>query len=67
MAKTIARATGYDATRTKTVQRLGSKSAMAQAATWKTFATVLVSADGSGYVRVQQNGQCIHVFNWDKE
>lgn len=67
MAKTIATATGYDKSRVKEVTRLGSEYSMAEAATYKTFAKVVVFADGSGYVEVKQNGKSIHDFAFDKE
>ena len=70
MAATIARAQGFTKqgnAKNREATRLGGGSARAQAATWRTFATVNVNADGSGYVHVEQNGKVIHSFEWDKE
>lgn len=67
MAKTIAEATGYDTTRQKVTHRLGSQAAEARAATWRTFATAYVKADGSGYVLVQRNSQTLHKYEFDSE
>lgn len=67
MANCIAKAVGQDTTREKYVHRLGSQSAWAQAATWGTFATAYVRPDGSGFVRVEQNGIEIHRFDFGKE
>lgn len=60
MANTIATATGLDNTRQKETHRLGSRAAQAQAATYQTFATAYVEADGSGYVLVQRNGVTLY-------
>ena len=57
MAATIAKATGYDSTRTKETHRLGSVSSKAEANTWRTFCTSFVAADGSGFVEVTRDGQ----------
>jgi hypothetical protein len=59
MAATIARATGYDASRVKETHRLGSQSSTAQANTWQTFTTAHVNRDGSGYVEVSRNGETL--------
>ena len=67
MASTIARARGCDRTRIKEVHRLGSRSAWAQAATWRTFATAEVFSDGSGYVDVRRDGELLHVFLFQAE
>ena len=48
MAATIAHAHGYNRSRVKSGHFLGSESSQAQAATWKTFATVWINKDGSG-------------------
>jgi hypothetical protein len=63
MAKTIARAIGYDNGRRKETHRLGSVSSFAEAATWRTFAQAEVKADGSGFIRVVRDGQTM--FGWD--
>ena len=66
MAKTIARATGYDSSRVKETHRLVSRAANAVAATWHTCATAYVCADGSGYIKVTRNGQILHHFDFEK-
>lgn len=67
MAKTIAIAKGHDTTRCKETHRLGSKAAEAQANTWRTFATVLIRADGSGEVYVKRDDTVLHAFQWGPE
>ena len=69
MAKgTIAHAVGYDASgRVKRAHRLGSAQAEAVAATWRTFATAIVSADGSGVVRIMRDGEQIHFHEFGPE
>jgi len=67
MAATIAKAIGYDSSRTKETHRLGSRGAWAQAATWRTFATAEVNRDGSGSIAVSRDGKTIHYFTFDKE
>jgi hypothetical protein len=67
MAKTIAIATGYDATRQKETQRLGSNAATARANTWHTFTTCHVDADGSGYVLVKRGTETLHRFEFGPE
>lgn len=68
MANTIAIATGTDKNgRQKETHRLGSHNAMAQANTWRTYATVYVQADGSGYALVIRNGQTLSKFEFGPE
>ena len=67
MANTIAEAIGYDNTRRKETHRLGSRAAEVRAATWKTFATAVVNADGSGYVEVRRDGKTLHRFEFEPE
>ena len=67
MAATIATATGSDRTRVKRDHRLGSESATGEAATWRTFATAHVNADGSGYVTVKRDGSTFHAFTFGPE
>ena len=67
MAKTIAIASGEDTSRTKTVHRLGSRSATGHANTWRTFTTASVNADGSGSVTVKRDGKVLHYFSFDAE
>lgn len=67
MAATIATAYGTDRTRTKEAHRLGSQSATAKAATWRTFARAYVARDGSGSVVVQRDGVTIHTFEFGPE
>lgn len=67
MAKTIAKAIGYDRSRTKAVHRLGHLSSEAQANTWRTFTSCYIRGDGSGYVEVSRNGQRIHFFEFGPE
>ena len=59
MAKTIAYAYGLDASRTKSAHRLGSRAAETRAATWRTFATVHMRADGSGWFQLMRDGHVI--------
>jgi len=67
MAATIAHCAGYDRTRIKREHRLGSEMAEAQANTWRTFCTVCVGKDGTGYVRVVRNGKELHFFDFGPE
>lgn len=67
MANTIAVAYGYDKTREKRIQRLGSMCAKAKANTWRTFTECHVNKDGSGYVQVRRDEVVIHRFDFDKE
>jgi hypothetical protein len=68
MAATIAKATGVDRTgRTKATHRLGSHYSEATAATWRTFATVTVYADGSGTVDIRRDGATLHAFAFGSE
>lgn len=61
MAATIAKAIGYDRTgRRKETHRLGSSSAVVEAATWHTFALAEVKADGSAHVEIRRDGKIIH-------
>jgi len=60
MAATIATAIGNDSTRRKETHRLGSQSAEGRAATWRTFASVIVTADGRWSVLVKRDGLAIH-------
>lgn len=67
MAATIAEARGYDRSRVKETHRLGSQSAEARAATWRTFAIAWVRADGSGTVEVKRDGVTLHRFEFGPE
>lgn len=67
MANTIAKAYGYDKSRTKEVHRLGSKSATGQANTWITFSTTNINADGSGSFELKRNGEVIYSYKWGPE
>lgn len=67
MAATIAKAVGYDSSRTKETHRLGSQGAWAEAATWRTFAEASVNRDGSGYIKVVRDGTTLHSFYFEKE
>ncbi len=67
MAATRGDVTGYDRVRAKEVHRLGSEAVQTVAATWNTFVTAFVKKDGSGHVKVEQNGKLIHTFKFDKE
>jgi len=67
MANTIAKAYGSDSTRVKETHRLGSRSAMGEANTWRTFTTCFVASDGSGYVRVIRDGKVIHEYQFGPE
>lgn len=67
MAKTIAKAFGYDKTRTKEVHRLGSRSSTGEANTWRTFSSTTINADGSGSFQLQRGGKIIHSHNWGPE
>ena len=39
------------------VSRIGHGAAMANANTWRTFATAWINADGSGYIEVARKGE----------
>lgn len=67
MAATIARARGHDTSRVKEAHRLGSRYAEAEAATWRTFATVTVYRDGSGSVIIRRDGVAVHVYEFGPE
>ena len=67
MANCIAKACGEDSSREKHVHRLGSQSAWVQAATWQTFVTAYVAANGMGWIKVEQNGTMIHSFDFGPE
>ena len=67
MAATIATARGADSSRVKETHRLGSRYSTAEAATWRTFATVTVWADGSGTVEVKRDGATLHRFAFGSE
>jgi len=71
MASTIAKATGGDTNREKSVQRLGLRHSTAHANTWKTFTTCHVNKDGSGYVEVKRvvagSEKTLHRFDFEKE
>lgn len=68
MAATIATDTGYDKSRSKETHRLGSESAVAEAATWQTFATVMVRRDGSGTFELRgANRSIIAEVAWPAE
>ena len=67
MANCIAWACGEDTTRVKEVRRLGSVGARTKAATWRTFVTVDVRADGSVDVRVIRDGATVHTYRLEEE
>lgn len=67
MAATIATARGMDTSRVKETHRLGSRAAEATAATWRTFATVTVYADGSGSINITRDGETLHRFAFGSE
>ena len=67
MAATIAKCTGYDASREKNRTALGSVAARGEANTWRTFTTCCVDKDGSGYVRVVRDGKELHSFEFGPE
>ena len=67
-AKTIAHAIGYEASgRVKRAHRSGSTQAEAVAATGRTLARAVVSADGSGIVRILRDGEQIHFYEFGPE
>ena len=47
--------------------RLGQGYVKATADTWRTFTTVEVCADGSGYVAVKRDDKMIHYFTFGPE
>ncbi len=51
----------------KIVTRLGNGSVKATADTWRTFTTVEVAANGSGYVSVKRDGKILHYFTFGPE
>ncbi len=59
MAKTIAIAKGFDASRIKETHRLGAKMSEGQANTYRTFSTVRMNADGSGFVQVRRDDKTL--------
>jgi len=63
MAATIAKAIGVDETRSKETHRLGSVSAVTEAATWRTFVHAIVRKDGSADVEVIRDGNCVHTWS----
>jgi len=68
MANTIAKCFGIGATKTsKEAHRCGSNAAHAEAATWRTFATAHVLANGSGYVEIKRDGVVLHRFDFGAE
>lgn len=67
MAATIARAIGYDSSRSKETHRLGHAGSRGEANTWNTFSTCYIEPDGSGYVEVKRNGSTIHRFEFGPE
>lgn len=67
MAATIAKCIGYDKVREKTEHRLGSEASEGQANTHRTFVTAYVRRDGSGYVKVVQDGNTIHAHDFGPE
>ena len=67
MAKTIAKAFGNDANRSKETHRLGSQSSTTEANTWKTFARTHINADGSGYFQLSRGEKVIYSHNWGPE
>lgn len=67
MAKTIAKAYGYDANRCKESSRLGSRSATGMANTWRTFSSTTIHADGSGSFNVLRDGKILKLYSWGPE
>ena len=68
MAKTIAKARGYDAAgQTKEARRLGTMAAEGRADTWRTFTACRVKADGSGSVEVKRDGALLHKWEFGPE
>ena len=67
MAKTIARAIGYDSNRNKEVHRLGSQMSTGEANTWRTFSKTHINSDGSGYFELKRDGKIIHSYSWNAE
>jgi len=67
MAKTIAHAIGYDATRVKRVHRLGHDHSEAEVATWRTFAKTCIWPDGSGHISVIRDSKVIYTGEWRAE
>jgi hypothetical protein len=47
--------------------RLADRTLNVHADTWRTFAEIEMHADGSGWVRVRQDGRTIHQHGWDAE
>lgn len=67
MANCIAWACGEDTTRVKEVHRPGSVGARTKAATWRTFVTVDVRANGSTSVRVVRDSETVHTYDLEEE
>lgn len=53
--------------REKQTHRLGSYRAEGQANTYNTFTSVVVHADGHGWVEVKRNGDLIHSYEFGPE
>lgn len=67
MAKTRATAIGYDKTRVKRSTQIGITTAEGRADTDRTFSTVRIDADGSGYVIVTRDSHVIVHLKWNAE
>ena len=68
MAKTRATAIGHhNGSSTQPVTRLGHSSAEGKAATWHTFATVIMNKDGSGRVQVARDNHIFLAVDWNPE
>lgn len=70
MANTIARAKGFTKAgeqKAAEATRIGAGAAQAEAATWRTFATAMVWADGRVEILVRRDGKIIHQWETGKE
>ena len=70
MAATIAKAQGFTKDghpKNSEATRLGGGYSVAKAATWRTFAEVIIFADGHGVLEVKRDGDILHTFRFDSE
>lgn len=51
----------------KASSRLGRKFIRAEANTWKTFASAVIFADGSGFVKVMRGNEILGLCKFEKE
>jgi hypothetical protein len=67
MAATIAKCWGSDSTRVKSASRLGSQSAKAEVATWRTFVYSQITRNGDVQIVVKRDGKTVHTYSLPEE